>query len=84
MGDGTWFERIGGMIGMAFYAAQAVAMGGGLAVMVLGGKGAGDAWLRWTVPPMIALGVALMYGMSTVGAVRVFWRLLTDKEYGDG
>ena len=78
------FERIGGWLGLGFYAAQAVAMGGGLAAMVFGGEEAGDAWLRWTLPPMIVLGVALMWGMPMVGAAMIFWRLLTDKAYGDG
>ena len=76
------FEKIGGMLGLAFYAAQGLALGGGLAVMVVGGKGAGDAWLRWTLPPLIALGMAAVYGMTLVGAAMAFWRLVTDKEYG--
>ncbi|HUX16935.1 MAG TPA: hypothetical protein VMW52_10720 [Phycisphaerae bacterium] len=63
------FERIGGMIGLAFYAAQVIALGGGLAVMAFGGKGAGEAWLGWTLPPMIGLAMAAVYGLPAVGAV---------------
>jgi len=76
------FERIGGLLGAAFYAAQAVAMGGGLIVRIAGG--AGDAWLRWTVPPMIALGMVLVLGLPAWGAALVFWRLVTDTKYGNG
>ncbi|HUU31480.1 MAG TPA: hypothetical protein VMY69_05205, partial [Phycisphaerae bacterium] len=61
-------ERIGGLFGLAFYGTQAMALGGGLIVMAFGGKGAGDAWLRWTAPPMIALGMALVYGLPAWGA----------------
>jgi len=78
------FERIGGILGLAFYASQATAMGGGLIVTIAGGKGMGEAWLRWTLPPTIGLGIALFFGMATVGAVMAFWRLLTDAEYGSG
>ena len=53
------FERIGGWLALAFYGLQAVALGGGLVVMAAGGKGAGDAWLRWTAPPLIAVAMAL-------------------------
>ena len=76
------FERIGGLLGLAFYAAQAVALGGGLIVRIAGGNG--DVWLRWTVPPMAALGIALMAGMPAWGAALVFWRLVTDTKYGNG
>ena len=36
------FERIGGYLGLAFYAAQAVALGGGLVVMIAIEKIGGD------------------------------------------
>ena len=62
------FERVGGVLGAAFYAAQAVAMGGGLVVLAIGGKSAGDAWLRWTLPPLIAVAMALVFGMFAAGA----------------
>lgn len=78
------FERIGDVLGLAFYAAQAVALGGGLAAFIFAGDSAGRTWLRWTAPPMIALGMALIYGMSLIGAAMVFWRLLTDTKYGNG
>jgi len=54
------FEKIGGMLGLAFYAAQAVALGGGLVVRIAGGNA--DAWLRWTAPPLIAVAMALCMG----------------------
>lgn len=77
------FERVGGMLALVFYAAQAVALGGGLAVMALGGKGAGEAWLRWTLPPMIGLGMSAVYGLPLVGAAMAFWKILTNSEYGN-
>lgn len=69
-------ERIGGILGLAFYAAQAVAMGGGLVVRIAGGDG--DAWLGWTVPPMIVLGVALVLGMPAVGAAMALWKVFWE------
>jgi len=71
-------DRIGGWLGLAFYGAQAVALGGGLAVMALAGKGAGDAWLRWTAPPMIVLGMALVYGLPAWGAATALWKVFKD------
>ena len=71
-------ERIGGLLGLAFYAAQAVALGGGLIVMVVGGNG--DAWLRWTLPPMIGLGVVLVYGLPLVGISAALWRAFWEEE----
>jgi len=72
------FDRIGGLLGLAFYAAQAVALGGGLAVMAFGGKDAGDVWLRWTAPPMIALGMVLVYGLPAVGAAMALWKVFKE------
>ncbi len=76
------FDRIGGLLGLAFYAAQAVAMGGGFVVGLVGGDM--DAWLAWMAPPMIALGVALVIGLPAVGAAMALWRVMTDMEYGNG
>ena len=78
------FERIGGCLGLAFYTAQAVALGGGLVAFVISGDGAGRAWMEWTLPPMIVLGIAVFYGMPLVGTAMVFWRLVTDTKYGNG
>jgi len=72
------FERIGGYLGLAFYAAQAVALGGGLIAFALAGDGAGRAWLRWTLPPMIGLGMAAVYGMTAVGAAMALWKVFRE------
>ena len=72
------FEKVGGILSLAFYAAQAVAMGGGLVVLAIGGKSAGDAWLRWTLPPLIAVAMALVFGMSAVGAAMAMWRVFRE------
>jgi len=77
------FEKIGGMLGLAFYAAQAVALVGGLVAFAAGGRAAGDAWLAWTMPLMVAVSLALVVGMPAVGALQVFWRLVTDAKYGN-
>lgn len=76
------FGRIGGILGLAFYAAQGVALGGGLIVMVISGKGAGDVWLGWTAPPMVVLGIALVIGLPLVGAAMALWRIAANTEYG--
>ncbi|HUU32024.1 MAG TPA: hypothetical protein VMY69_08005, partial [Phycisphaerae bacterium] len=72
------FERIGGYLGLAFYAAQAVAMGGGLIAFAGFGEPAGRWWLRWTLPPMIGLGMAAVYGMTAVGAAMALWKVFRE------
>jgi len=71
-------ERIGGCLGAAFYAAQVIAFGGGLIAFVAAGDGAGRAWLRWTALPMIALGMALMFGLPAWGAATAMWKVFRD------
>jgi hypothetical protein len=72
------FERIGGMIGAAFYAAEAVALGGGLVAFVAAGDGSGRAWMAWTLPPMIALGMALVFALPAWGAATAMWKVFRD------
>lgn len=71
-------DRIGGLLGLAFYGVQAVALGGGLAAFAFAGDGAGRAWLRWTAPPMIVLGLALVYGLPAVGALAALWKVFKE------
>jgi len=72
------FERIGGWLSLAFYGLQAVALGGGLVAFAAGGDAAGRWWLRWTLPPMIAVGMAVVYGMTAVGAAMAMWKVFRD------
>jgi len=78
------FERAGGMIGAAFYGAQAVALGLAAVLYLAGAEAAARAWLAWTVPPMIGLTMALVFALPAVGAAAAMWRVVTDREYGSG
>jgi len=78
------FDRIGGILGLAFYGAQASALCGGFVLYVAGAEGMATAWLRWTAPPTIGLALALVFALPAVGAALGFWRLVTDKECGNG
>ena len=75
-------DRIGGVLGLAFYGTQAVALGGGFVVGLAGGDM--GRWLRWTLPPMIGLAMALVFALPAVGAAAAMWRVVTDREYGSG
>jgi hypothetical protein len=70
------FDRIGGYLGLAFYGAQALALGGGLIVRIAGGDM--NAWLRWWAAPMVGLGVALVLGMPAVGAAMAMWKVFWE------
>ena len=72
------FDRVGGLLGLAFYGAQAVAFVGGLAAFAAFGDAAGRAWLAWTLPPMIVLGMALVYGLPAWGAATALWKVFKD------
>jgi len=72
------FERIGAHLSVAFYAAQAVALVGGLAAFASFGEAAGRRWLDWTLPPMIALGIALVYVLPAWGAATALWKVFKD------
>ena len=72
------FERIGTTLGAAFYAVQAVALGGGLLAFVAGGRAAGNAWLRWTLPPAIAVAFALIVGLPAWGAATALWEVFRE------
>ena len=78
------FDRIGGILGAAFYAAQGLALGPAVVLYLAGAEAAARAWLAWTLPPMIALALALVFGLPAVGVAMTMWRLMTDREYGSG
>jgi len=78
------FDRIGGILGLAFYGAQASALCGGFVLYVAGAEGMATAWLRWTAPPTIGLGMALVFALPAVGAAAAMWRVVTVREYGSG
>ena len=63
------FDRIGGILGLAFYGAQASALCGGFVLYVAGAEGMATAWLRWTAPPTIGLALALD-GLADAGIVK--------------
>ena len=69
------FDRIGGTLGLAFYAAQAVALGGGFVLYLAGTEEAAETWLAWTLPPMIGLGMALVFALPAVGAAMALWEV---------
>jgi len=66
-------ERIGGVLGAAFYGVQALALGGGVAVALAGGDL--DGWFRWTLPPLISLGMVLLIGLPLAGAAKAAWEI---------
>ena len=72
------FDRIGGTLGAAFCGVQAVALGPALACYFAGAEAAGRAWLAWTLPPMIGLGMALVFALPAVGAAMAVWEVFRD------
>jgi len=74
-------ETAGGILGCLFYAGTAL-----LFLGAIGGRCTGnvEAWMRPGFWLTLAAGIGLVYGLPAYSLATIFWRLLTDREYGNG